>query len=521
MKKYRPYRRLYPNDYDHHRELLKPSKVAVFAVVLATTEIPSWYMVSVQAFQQPTILRQHQQQFRNSINRNRRYRKMKLDRHRNSSSGMTTRYSNRSNMIDIEDIIDDPEFLDTKSNPKYKQYKLDANYDNDFDTSAFKANAVDGAQYSCVVNYDTLGNGDVAATPYMSRFDSDSTWIVYGTDENDVVQPAGTYGQLKENLANALKDPRVEVTVAFSVLLSCLLVAISTFENFTYRNALLYIEDGITVIFAMDFFGRWISSNKDFGRHVFNLQFAIDVVVVVIPLLFALLPDSNIDTSSLWIPEYMTSPSALINLELLRVLRLRRVFQDMTTFTKFERALGIRNSGIQVWQLQLARVLFSLFTLLSVSTGLIYTAEHDVNPTIPNYFTALYFSISTLATLGLGDITPITWQGRLVVCGTIIAGVAIVPAQAAALVEALVSRKDTSNARQQKRQSQPTSLLPNNDMDSKVNGSSSSYARNSSTNGRFVLEIETTLQCPNCNATMHWSSAQYCWSCGAQLNTIE
>ncbi len=510
---YHRQKRSHPNDCGRYRKCVANFTAAV--VLLASTTD----LVSIRAFQlQPTIPGRRQQQ---SITGNRRYRKQKLYRRRSS-------LNSNNNMIDIEDIVDDPEFLDTKTNPKYKQYKLDANYDNDFDTSAFKANAVDGALYSCVVNYDTLVNGEVTARPYMSRFDSDSTWIVYGSDDNDVVQPAGTSGQLKENLANLLKDPRVEVTVASSVLLSCLLVAISTFENFSYRNVLLYIEDGITVIFALDFFGRWISSNKDFGRQVLNLQFAIDVVVVVIPLLFAILPDNRLDTSSLWIPEYMTSPSALINLELLRVLRLRRVFQDMTTFTKFERALGIRNSGIQVWQLQLARVLFSLFTLLSVSTGLIYTAEHDVNPTIPNYFTALYFSISTLATLGLGDITPITWQGRLVVCGTIVAGVAIVPAQAAALVEALVARKDTS--KEQKRRSARPSLSSST-TDDAANGSSSSSSSSASslistgtnTNGRFVLEVETTLQCPNCNATMHWSAAQYCWSCGGPLhhNTLE
>ena len=480
------------------------TKVTATVVLLASTTD----LVSIHAFQLPVQpaatpgRRRQRRQQQQSITGNRRRSVL----------------NSNNNMIDIEDIVGDPEFLDTKTNPKYKQYKLDANYDNDFDTSAFKANAVDGALYSCVVNYDTLVNGEVTARPYMSRFDSDSTWIVYGSDDHDVVQPAGTYGQLKENLANLLKDPRVEVTVASSVLLSCLLVAISTFENFSYRNVLLYIEDGITVIFALDFFGRWISSNKDFGRHVLNLQFAIDVVVVVIPLLFAILPDNKLDTSSLWIPEYMTSPSALINLELLRVLRLRRVFQDMTTYTKFERALGIRNSGIQVWQLQLARVLFSLFTLLSVSTGLIYTAEHDVNPSIPNYFTALYFSISTLATLGLGDITPITWQGRLVVCGTIVAGVAIVPAQAAALVEALVARKDTT--KEQQRRSSRTSLSSST-TDDAVNGSTpSSPSSLTSTNGRFVLEVETTLQCPSCNATMHWSAAQYCWSCGGPLHHI-
>ena len=132
------------------------------------------------------------------------------------------------------------------------------------------------------------------------------------------------------------------------------------------------------------------------GGTYWTPQFALDVAVVLLPLVFGLMPEF-VDKSSL--PAWLTSPSALINLELLRVLRLRRVLRDKQSFLKFERALGIRTE-IEDWQLQLARVLLSLFTLLSVSTGLIYTCEHGVNPCISNYFTALYFGLVTLSTVG-------------------------------------------------------------------------------------------------------------------------
>jgi voltage-gated potassium channel Kch len=434
-----------------------------------------------------------------------------------SSSSSSSSSRSHSKMIDIEDIVD-PEFVDRK-----QRFYLD-NYDNDFDAAAFTT-IVPGS-HSCVVDYDTMSGG--LAIPFITNYESDSTWIEYGPD-GCVALPAGPIGQFKENLANMLKEPRVEVIISFSVLMSCALVAISTFENFPYRDALLFIEDFITAIFAVDFFGRWFSSSRDYGRHILNPQFALDVMVVVLPLVFALVP--NVDKSTLPLPDWMTSPSTLINLELLRVLRLRRVFQDMNTYTTFERALGIRNVGVQLWQLQLARVVFSLFTLLSVSTGLIYSAEHDVNPAIPDYFTALYFSISTLATLGLGDITPITWQGRLVVCAAILAGVAIVPAQAAALVDALVSRRDAvretsrrpSKVRQQVKGTRAgrsnydddrPSLLSSPSFIDEVDDTDS----NGLYGGRLILEVETSFQCPNCGSTMHWSSARYCWSCGSKLS---
>ena len=38
-----------------------------------------------------------------------------------------------------------------------------------------------------------------------------------------------------------------------------------------------------------------------------------------------------------------------------------------------------------------------------------------------------YFGLTTLTTVGFGDITPITFQGRLVVMGSILVGIAVIP----------------------------------------------------------------------------------------------
>jgi voltage-gated potassium channel len=173
----------------------------------------------------------------------------------------------------------------------------------------------------------------------------------------------------------------------------------------------------------------------------------------------------------------------LVNLRLLRILRLQRVLQDLETFARFQTALGLKVRKVQNYQLQLARVVLSLFTLVSVSTGLIYTFEHVVNPQIPDYFTALYFGLTTLTTVGFGDITPITPEGKLIVSGSILAGVAIIPAQAASLVEALYERQ--------------TGATP----------------------GRPPRDgmVDMRNRCPTCGVAFHWSDACFCWSCGGEL----
>ena len=150
-------------------------------------------------------------------------------------------------------------------------------------------------------------------------------------------------------------------------------------------------------------------------------------IVVILPLILSgVLP--VLYDFGVTIPAWLLSSagsSALLNLRLLRILKFQRVLTNQRTYTEFMKALGMmKNTDVRPYQLQLARVIITIFTLVSVSTGLIYTAEHEVNHQIPDYFTALYFGLTTLTTVGYGDISPVTSQGRLVVSLTILAGVA-------------------------------------------------------------------------------------------------
>jgi hypothetical protein len=270
-------------------------------------------------------------------------------------------------------------------------------------------------------------------------------------------------------------------------------------------------ENAVAIVFIVDFLGRWFSSSRDFGRFVFDSQFVLDFLVVILPFVVSVTPTDLWDQFDL-LPSALTKPSGLFNLQLLRVLRLRRFLKDLDTFDRFcYRALGSWTGRIVVeeWQLQLSRVLLSLFTLLSVATGLIYTAENEVNPKIDNYFDALYFGLTTLTTVGLGDVSPITAQGKLVVCGSILFGVAVVPSQAAALVEALLDRERVKSGRESRIGSSNTSSS------SSTIQSFDQLASTSSSKG--LLGLDTSKECQNCGAKFHWVDAQYCYSCGEEM----
>ena len=371
-------------------------------------------------------------------------------------------------------------------------------------------------------NYCYVNPPDDVSKPFLSFEYSESTFIEYTND--GLCLPAGPVGQLKEVAANFLTEPSVEILIALVVLLNSLLVALSTLDSLSYFFPLIRIgEIIIGMIFFADFFARWFSSSRDEFGFVLDPQFVLDILVVIIPLAFSIAPDSFWTATLL--PTALSQPSGLFNLQLLRVLRLQRFLQDLDTFEKFaERALGrtnVRTYIVQDWQLQLARVVLSLFTLISVSSGLIYTAEHSINPNINNYFDALYFGLTTLTTVGFGDVSPVTWQGRLVVCGSIVFGVAVVPGQAAALVEALLDRENVRKGR-----APNSSRSMTNRKVADINGTTKNSNANEKSESsaldadQTVLALDTTMSCYRCGASFHWSCARYCYSCGEEVQKL-
>jgi Ion transport protein len=270
-----------------------------------------------------------------------------------------------------------------------------------------------------VVGTETATSGNTVSSPMAQAVASIPTL--------SLLHPKRMKFRMK--LFSFLCQPKVEVVSAGAVLLSSLLVALSTLKDLPidvdhYISTALWMLD---LIFAADFFARWYAAGQFRWRYLTKPLAIIDLVVVIVPLVvgtimpllmyFSLVDGSgSTSTSSVVFPTHIDmvwsgsnsffSQAGLQNLLLLRVLRLRRVLTDMTTFGRFTAALGVgtlNNSQMnskmdRPYQLQLARVLLSIFTLLSVATGLIYTAEHDVNPDIPDYFTALYFGLTTLTT---------------------------------------------------------------------------------------------------------------------------
>ncbi|PSB17306.1 Ion transporter [filamentous cyanobacterium CCP2] len=237
----------------------------------------------------------------------------------------------------------------------------------------------------------------------------------------------------------------VNLSIAGLVLLS---VAIFIAETYTIpasvRVQLDMLNQVILFIFAVEYVLRlWSAENKI--RHFFNLYSLIDLLVIL-PFFF-----TSVDIRFIRIFRWF------------RILRLIRYIEGKTIFGYVTR----EDSAIFV------RILFTLFTIIFIFSGLIYQVEHPVNAeSFSTFLDAIYFAVATMTTVGYGDITPISELGRLLAVLMIMTGIALIPWQIGELVKQLLK---TSN--------------------------------------RTVQEI----LCVNCGLTTHDADARFCKICGKPL----
>ena len=76
-----------------------------------------------------------------------------------------------------------------------------------------------------------------------------------------------------------------------------------------------------------------------------------------------------------------------------------------------------------------ANLLFTIFAIIFVSSGLMYQIESPINPDINTFFDSTYYMVISLTTVGFGDITPVSTQGRAITLLAIAAGIIFVPIQ--------------------------------------------------------------------------------------------
>lgn len=123
---------------------------------------------------------------------------------------------------------------------------------------------------------------------------------------------------------------------------------------------------------------------------------------------------------------------------LLRVLRLTRFFAG--TYRAVMRAERMRGAhGI-------ALIVVAWTAVAAICCIAFYAVEADANPSLKSPLDAAWWGVTTITTVGYGDISPVTPEGRLVASALMLLGIGLFGALTAIVTNTLLSAKESSRA---------------------------------------------------------------------------
>ena len=112
-----------------------------------------------------------------------------------------------------------------------------------------------------------------------------------------------------------------------------------------------------------------------------------------------------------------------LDLRVLRTLRLLRIFK----LSNYNTAIEDLFSAVYEERKSFIAALYLFVIAFVLTSSLIYYAENEVQPekfaSIPD---AMYWSLITLTTVGYGDVSPVTWIGKVISVATALMGVSVV-----------------------------------------------------------------------------------------------
>lgn len=116
-------------------------------------------------------------------------------------------------------------------------------------------------------------------------------------------------------------------------------------------------------------------------------------------------------------------PAGAVAFRMLRVVRIFRLFRINARYDAF----NVITDVLKDKKNQLVSSLFLIVMLMMASSLCMYSLEHDAQPeAFRNAFSGIWWSVSTLLTVGYGDIYPVTVGGRLMAIVIAFLGVGMV-----------------------------------------------------------------------------------------------
>lgn len=255
------------------------------------------------------------------------------------------------------------------------------------------------------------------------------------------------------------------------ILASVAVVLLDSVQSIAQRWGSVFtaLEWMFTALFMVEYIARLVCVQHRW-RYMRSFYGVIDLLAVLPSFLAALEP----------------ALALLIDVRILRLLRVFRIFK-LSHYSAEYRSLG---SALHASRRKITVFLGFVLMVVLVAGTLMYVVEGPDNgyTSIP---VSVYWAISTMTTVGFGDITPKTDLGRLIASCMMLVGWGIL-AVPTGIVTAEIARQRGVFA-----EASHESVTPR-----------ASFA---------AAEAIGPLRCRDCGAVRHAEDARYCRVCGARL----
>lgn len=221
------------------------------------------------------------------------------------------------------------------------------------------------------------------------------------------------------NDAGLLDHPVAGGLIAALILFSTVCFSLETLPNIraTTRVFLYYSEIIVVAIFTAEYLYR-IAVSQNRLKFIFSFYGLVDLIAIL--------------------PFYLATAVDLRTLRLLRLLRLARLLK----LVRYHRAIARLGKAFMLARDEL--IIFTLGTLILLYLAAvgIYYFEHTAQPDkFRSIFDSLWWAVTSLTTVGYGDIYPITVGGRVFAFVVLMLGLGLVAMPTGIMASALTSIK--------------------------------------------------------------------------------
>ncbi len=202
-----------------------------------------------------------------------------------------------------------------------------------------------------------------------------------------------------------------DICLATIIILNILVMFLQTFESLEKYDTLFDIIEGVTIfVFCIEYGLRiwtaeYLYPAESKPRAILHFLRSYDGVIDLLTIL----------------PFFFLS--GFIVFRMMRVVRIFHLFRINTQYDSF----NVITSVLYEKRTQLASSIFILLTLMLASSLFLYNVEHNAQPDVfKNAFSGIWWSVSTLSTVGYGDLYPITPLGKFMAIIITFLGIGVV-----------------------------------------------------------------------------------------------